>query len=205
MENKFSIPNVGRCDLGDETFSQLLERMGIGKWDILLVGDGSGSLQERACGWGCVSIERKTMHRRLWYGGCNSGTVNVAEIMAYMSPLSYFANEQRKTGQQFSSLDVHILTDSSYVGSHLASRNSRAKSNSSLWQIFRQFDSGGLVLHWHHIPRDTVALNKIADIVSKLARVCLLSDADIADQLRKIDGLRDSENPIYSANPNFDL
>src|SRR4051812_31047554 len=65
------------------TLAGLLARLGIGSWDFVIVGDGSGSGYHSEAGWAAVSVERATGERLVWDGAVNRGTVNFAEVMAY--------------------------------------------------------------------------------------------------------------------------
>ena len=168
-----------------ESLDALRERLGIVEWDFLLVGDGSGSTWDRECGWGCVSIERETMHRRSWHGAMNSGTVNFAEMMAYLQPLTWYVSrelQQRKSGKKVQVRHVHIVTDSSYVGGLKASPDLLTGPNGALWQVFKQFTSQGILIRWHWIRRETVELNQFADRLSKAARINL-KDKDLPAQV----------------------
>ena len=160
-----------------ETLDQLLERLGIHKYDFLLVGDGSGSQWGFECGWGCVSIDGSTFERRAWHGAMNTGTVNFAEMMAYLQPLCWYVNREMLNRKQpdypVIVRHIHILTDSQYVKNKGSHKNMTSGPNSALWQIFKQFGSYGMKIHWHWIRRDTVDLNKYADLLSKAARVNL--------------------------------
>lgn len=88
-----------------ETLEALLERLGIDNYDLLLVGDGSGSGWKLECGWGCVSIERSTLERRAWYGAMSAGTVNFAEMMAYLQPLCWYVSRDAEQSSRLSCRD----------------------------------------------------------------------------------------------------
>lgn len=160
-----------------ETLDQLLERLNIEKWDLLLIGDGSGSNWNFECGWGCVSIEHDTLARRAWYGAMSAGTVNFAEVMAYLQPLGWYVNREmlrrKKVTYKVQTRHIHIITDSQYVRNKGSSKDLLAGKNGALWQVFRQFGAQGMMLHWHWIPRETVELNRFADQLSKAARLNL--------------------------------
>lgn len=169
MSSKLSAPE-------NESLEQLLERLQIEHWDLLLVGDGSGCTWQHECGWGCVSIEQKTLTRRDWCGSMNFGTVNVAEAMAYLQPLCWYMDREIRRHKQKGKVQmrqVHILTDSSYLansGKKPASLIVGGK-NGPLWSLFKQFSCHGMLLHWHWIRRDTVELNRFVDQLSKTARL----------------------------------
>lgn len=160
-------------DSRSRTLEELLAAEKIKTWDILIVGDGSGSNWDREAGWAATSVERVTMERKVWAGAMNRGTVNVAEVMAYLQPLEWFAareRDRRQKKQPTRAYQVHILTDSEYCRQAGASGGVGAGTNAGLWAAFGAFARLGFVLHWHHIPRNSCGLHEFADSVSKLAR-----------------------------------
>lgn len=154
-----------------ETLEALLGRLEIAAWDFLIVGDGSGSDWKRGAGWASISIERATMERRAWYGAVNFGTVNFAEIMAYLQPLNWLA--AREEGKH-RAVRVHIVTDSMYCKNKGHSRNGAAPGkNAGLWTILDAYTRQGLVTYWHHADREDVMLNRFVDRLSRAARLAL--------------------------------
>src|SRR4051812_7107961 len=98
-----------------ETLERLIARLGIAKWDYLVVGDGSGSTWDRGAGWGSVVVERDTDVRTVFGGAVNRGTVNFGEIMAALQPLEFLASreyQRRKASGRTRTVYVHVLTDS---------------------------------------------------------------------------------------------
>ena len=185
----------------DELLPDLLERFGIEHWDWLLIGDGSGLKHTNTAGWGCVAVHRRTFRRYAFWGVMNCGTVNFAEIMAYLQPLSFIAAEEaaaRPKGQHQAIRDVHIITDSQYCAQQGQRNVGAAKCNASLWQVFSAYERNGLALHWHHAPRTDVALNLYADALSKAARQL----AVVHDAVRQVDR-RDGDEILnaYHYNP----
>jgi ribonuclease HI len=170
------------------------------EWDFLIVGDGSGSNWNYQSGWASISIEKETLKRRAWYGAMNCGTVNFSEMMAYLQPLNWYvaaeANRRSKSGKvRFR--DVHIVTDSKYCRDRGESPDSAPRRNSALWRVFDEFKRHGLLLHWHWIPRASVALNVYADKLSKEARLAL-KNSDVQDV---VDGGFDNYQNVYDCNP----
>lgn len=157
-----------------ESLQDLLTRLHIKEWDFLVVGDGSGSNWGYPAGWAAVSIENTTLARQEWWGTVNRGTVNFAEIMAYMQFLNWLGareDDRRANGKRRRVLNVHIITDSQYcerTGSSAVKGNVR--KNSVLWAAFDVFARQGILLHWHWLKREDIALNQYADKLSKLAR-----------------------------------
>ena len=195
-----NIPSLS--DIEREDFEKMLERLGIDSWDWILIGDGSGSNWDYQCGWGCVSIERDTFERRVWAGCMSQGTVNFAEMMAYLQPLTWFnAQEDAKrkhTGKARRPKQIHIITDSDYVRSQGESGDMMPKRNGALWRIFEDFVRQGLVLNWHWVRRETVGLNIYADLISKSARG-LIKDNPIQERVETVNGT--VTKTVYNYNP----
>jgi len=131
----------------------------------------------------------------------NCGTVNFAEMMAYLQPLNWYAsvelnNRKKSGGVRFR--NVHIITDSKYCGEQGAKKDLFPKKNSALWKIFGDFQRHGILLHWHWIPRDTVELNAYADKLSKDARKAI---AELRDRLEAKDLADGDVQAPYFYNP----
>ena len=151
----------------------LLERLQIkpDEWDWLLIGDGSGSNWNTSAGWGVISVCRRTGNREAWWGGMSKGTVNLAEMLAYIQPLSWIAAERKRLKQK-SFIRVHIITDSQYCQGQ-GDKGQAAlspKANGALWRIFDDFERRGIILTWHWLEREACELNLLADAISKQAR-----------------------------------
>lgn len=161
-------------DQTQSSLEQLLGSLGVKTWDMLLVGDGSGSRWGYECGWASVAVLPDEMKRYLFFGGLNCGTVNIAEMMAYMTPLLWFEARERAKSQDGrppkAVYHIHILTDSEYVEQRGEGGQLNFKRNQALWAVFEMFNRRGFMLHWHWKPRDTTALNKLSDCLSKLSR-----------------------------------
>ena len=159
-----------------ESLEQLLNRLQIqpNEWDLLLVGDGSGSKWGYPIGWGCVAVYPNRLDRKVYWGCASSGTVNIAESLAYLIPLTEFAkdtHDQAKVNKRNEPKNVHIVTDSEYARRRGEGSGSiDFKKNSAIWAGLEMFNRQGIFLHWHHKPREDVALNRYADAVSKEAR-----------------------------------
>jgi ribonuclease HI len=152
--------------------TELLSQLKIDNWDMLLIGDGSGSNWEWECGWGCISIEKEGLEFRKWYGAFSKGTVNVAEMMAYVHPLCWYLERElkiRKEQKITRVRHVHIITDSAYVAE--GGKNKSANlANSPLWSVFRSLEAHGIKLEKHWIPRNSCSWNALADQLSKVSR-----------------------------------
>lgn len=165
-----SVNNKPEPLVGAEEFHAMLHRVGVPRdgWDTILVGDGSGSIATRPCGWACIQVDRATMMRTVWHGWQNRGTVNHAELFAYLGPLLLLAGSERKDFHR-----VYILTDSQYSAfSGNAKKDiSTIKANRPLWAALRAAETAGVVVKWIFIDRDTVELNVFADELSRYSRL----------------------------------
>lgn len=167
----------------------------------MIIGDGSGSNWTRESGWASVSIDRTTLERRVWFGSMNCGTVNFAEMMAYLQPLNWYAAVEltkRKKSKSVQFKNVHIITDSKYCAEQGVKKDTSPNKNSGLWRIFSDFQRHGILIHWHWIPRDTVELNIYADKLSKEARKSI---AELKKRMKENDTDTSSPAIEYTFNP----
>lgn len=146
------------------TIQHVLDHFQIKKWDYLLLGDGSGSAWGRPIGWACVLIERRSGMRLPFYGACNEGTVNFAELMAYVMPLTYI-DTKRVSGK---ALDVHIITDSEYTQKN--SHRLTPDKNAGLIGAIQAFRRKGICTTFHWMRRNTHPITELVDDLSKKAR-----------------------------------
>ncbi len=183
----------------DASIEQILDYFKVVSWDLLLVGDGSGTKWNSGIGigWGCISIEKLSFQRVLWYGAANNGTVNIAEAMAYMMPLLYYVGQWKTTTQP---RNVHIVTDSSYVAASGPKSNLPGQELNSVWDVYRQFARHGVKLHWHWLRRDSIDLNKVVDELSRQSRV-LLMQSEVPHQAETITGLDHMQANVFDGQP----
>lgn len=157
-----------------EPLEQLLRRFNIGRWDYLIVGDGSGSGWGGQVGWASVVVEANTLARTVFAGGMNRGTVNIGEIMAYLQPLEFLSSQEikrREETKRHRAVYVHILTDSQYCRNTGNVGGRMARANAGLWAVFDAFKRHGFVIRWHWVKRETCGLNSYCDKVSRLVRL----------------------------------
>lgn len=124
-------------------------------------------------GWACVLLEHDAMERKVFYGAANDGTINIGELLAYLVPLTWYANkvfDERKKSKRNDVRHVHIITDSQYAQSR-GELGGIPVANSSLFYAFAFFNRLGIQLHWHWVERETVELNRYVDGLSKAARL----------------------------------
>jgi ribonuclease HI len=152
--------------------AEFLTARGVEDWDWCLFGDGSGSSWERACAWATVACERKTRLLKTFAGAANAGTVNVAEMLAYATPLLWIAdyadlwNHDRAPAP----LKIVVCSDSEYVVKARQGLHQTNPIHGVLTEIVKKLERRGAVLTWLHLPRITHPNNKVADAVCGLLR-----------------------------------
>ena len=154
----------------DQNLHQVLWSLGIDKdrWDHVLFGDGSGNTWEKPCGWACTMVSRISRHRRVFYGSMSHGTNVTAELMAYLHPLFWLAEQPVNSHR---GTNVHIVTDCRPLVTMWKSQH--RKTNKLIWSAMSQIQKLGLRLEFHWIPRDTYQLNQFADALSRYSRLHL--------------------------------
>lgn len=156
-----------------EHLQTLLDRLQIADWDLLLIGDGSGSGWATANGWAATLIERQTRLRRLFYGAMNCGSNNLAEAMPYLQAMIWY-NQNRSQGQLSSVTRVTIITDSDVIAIHgtkTADLNQPIPRHfSPIWAAFRELMRNGYQFTFRWSRRESSDLNRVADAIAGLAR-----------------------------------
>jgi len=184
-----------------EPLDKLLKRLEITEWDWLLIGDGSASNWKYGCGWASTSITRETMDRKVWFGVMNYGTVNIAEMMAYLQPLEWYAtneaNLRKRRKRRRRIRRVHIVTDSEYCRDQARRGDQRPKHHGAMWRMMEDFQRKGILLTWHWRERDDVELNRYADALSKAARLFLKEN----DVQKMVVGPNGEPRTPYEFNP----
>ena len=182
------------------TLFDVLRELGVGEedWDVLLIGDGSGTDWKNSIGFSCVLIDHFGNYRVPFFGGLNTGTSQLAELLPYMLALTWYKSgpgkqrkEYRKSRQE--SVMVHVITDNQNLA-NWGNRQARRNAYPEFWAVYDYFESSGFSFHWHWMPRTKVGLNRLTDMVAAAMRK-LLEGATLPDGslVRDVD--------LYSINP----
>lgn len=143
-------------------FEQLATSLGEPLFDLMLVGDGSGTEVQTPCGWACQSYWRPSGQVKEHYGAASGGTSNFAELWPYVHVLSVFHAARNKNGASPPPPRVLIVSDSELTcrcGDGTYSR----KANLSLWAAIDCFVQLGYSIRWRHVPRNSNPLSKASD------------------------------------------
>ena len=149
----------------------LLDRLRVPEyWDLIMVGDGSGSGWESPGGWCGIMLERDRETGLVKYhkpaiGGVNRGSINWLEAMPYWHMLREY-NHNTETAPP---IDVFIFSDSKWVVEAMSGKF-RLKSHRDMRAVFRMYQQDGYRLNWTHVPREVLALNSLADRIATTGR-----------------------------------
>jgi hypothetical protein len=78
----FSVTDATRLD-------ELATDLQLPNFDLLLMGDGSGTVYREPAGWACLAYDRRRGDVRLHLGGMSCGTNNAAELLPFLQALWY--------------------------------------------------------------------------------------------------------------------
>jgi ribonuclease HI len=179
-----NLKRVEPSDIANAPIHDILRQCNIFHWDLMIVGDGSGSQCDNACGWSSVLIDRATGNRRLFGGHANAGSINFAESMPFIQALTWYDHfyGQHLNKSKAGLCDVHIITDSQTVANMgnqavTAKRVSRSMTYlTSFISAFMKFKYG---FTWHWMPRNEYTLTELVDRLSKQHRITAQTGRDI--------------------------
>jgi ribonuclease HI len=144
--------------------------------DILMIGDGSGSMAEQPGGWAVniIEMEREShlpVRGTLLAGGQTQASINFLEAATYwygLHHLHYVLGWDKRVKPDNPAYVV-IVTDSEWTAQAMGGA-CRLKAHKDLKTMFDLYRSWGYLLYWHHTVRDKILLNNLADVMSASAR-----------------------------------
>lgn len=160
----------------------LLDRLGIQPdWDLLIIGDGSGSGWQGPCGWAALLVCRNhlvqgRLGRRLFAGAMTLGSVNMAESMPYLEALSWYdATLGRDSGRP--AFNAHLVTDSQVIANWVQRAGGGAKpprSGAGFVGAVQAWQAHGYRFRAHWAPRMSTGFNWACDLIAGLCRRAVL-------------------------------
>ncbi len=172
-----------------ELLQAILDKARITEWDILIIGDGSGTGWDDANAYASVLVDRETRGRKTCWGGNRYGSINLAEMEAYLKPLFWFDNTYgRERLKRKSPLHVHIISDSQVTCTHgtkaaMLEGPLPDVSHRPMWAAMRELARMGYYLRYHWAPRCTSGLNMLSDLIAGLSRAELLNQDEAIEGL----------------------
>lgn len=145
----------------------LAEKLNLPGYDLLLIGDGSGTTYSQPAGWACVAYDVFTAQTTVHVGGLSCGTNNFAELAPFLQALWH---DHQDHGQAVNRrVRVTIVSDIEVTvrcGNRQYSRN----ANACLWAGIAWFEEHGYELTWVHVRRNSNEWNTWVDYVAGVSR-----------------------------------
>jgi ribonuclease HI len=140
-----------------------IEELDLPEFDILLLGDGSGSTVATPCGW-FVTMFTKGGGETTHFGGTNGGTNNYAELAPYLHALWRFHVETfGNDGDMPSSPVKVVIVSDSEVTVRCGNKEYARRANGCLWAQLAWFERNGYAIYWRHVARNTTSYHARAD------------------------------------------
>jgi ribonuclease HI len=136
-------------------------------FDLLLVGDGSGTVYDRPAGWACVAYDRRRRQAVIHAGSVTGGTNNFAELAPYIQALWH--HDQEHGPAIVTPVRVQVVSDSELTVRCGAGRYAR-RANGCLWAAVEWFERHGYRLAWRHVRRNSNAWSAWTDPQAGTAR-----------------------------------
>lgn len=160
-----------------DTLQKLIQsiHVPVDNWDLILIGDGSGSKWNNPGGWACAMIVRARRTGDVHYltpfvGAVSRGPINWLEAMPYWHALRHhFYDMGGKELCAAGGVEVHIVSDSEWVVKSMSGRWN-TKTHGDMLALFNYFRHQGYRIWWHHYHRDVVKMNSIVDRLAVNAR-----------------------------------
>lgn len=191
-----------------QTLPDLLNHLRIQTWDVVIIGDGSGSGWDIGVGWAAGLVDRYSNARKLFFGGMNCGTVTLGEIFPYLHAMVWYVSKdgpgkarRKQAAARGRCVEVHIITDSQVVVTHGSNPGSR-RAHRELWASMDAYAHSGYNIHYHHVGRDVIDMNILMDEVARCAREALKNVVPTAiEKLQKAYPGLPSNVSIYDFSP----
>ena len=160
------------------TTIKILEEFGVppAAWDVLIVGDGSGTGWNNSCGWASILIDKRSQLRKSLLGGMNAGTSYLAELLPYVQALSWYIDgpgrallADKRAADLTATVNVHIITDAEVVARQGSGKISRRKGR-PYWAMMEALEDNGFTFSWHWLKRSKIELNQLCDYLASLSR-----------------------------------
>jgi ribonuclease HI len=171
------------------TLERLAQRLGLADFDLLLVGDGSGTVYDRPAGWACVAYDRRKRSAVLHAGATSGGTNNFAELFPYVQALWHHHQDHDQAPTL--PVRVSIVSDSELTVRCGSGRYAR-RANGCLWAAVSWFEQNGYQLSWRHVPRNSSAWGALTDAVAGRMRLLMAEALADAHLCGDHDGARSS-------------
>lgn len=148
-----------------DVVKKLVNELSLASYDILLIGDGSGTVFDDASGWSCFIYDFVKDSLTNIAGGATIGTNNHAELVPYINALWYDFYQGPKTFPRY----VEIISDSELTVRAGKREYSRSYAE-ILWASIDKAEALGYKINWNHIRRNTNDISTKCDEIAKQLR-----------------------------------
>lgn len=158
-----------------------------------MVGDGSGTGWNDACGWATALIDNHMKTGRFYTGAANLGSINLAEQLPYFQAVLHWraSGGGKELLERRGVVHTHIVTDSQVIANHGAQaadfNQMLPKTQGPLWAGWRELAREGFVFTFHWAPRESSLLNQACDLLASMARKAVMTQSRqfLTDELRQ--------------------
>lgn len=154
-----------------QAFESLASQLNVADFQLMLVGDGSGTYFNLPCGWACASYFRPTGSIKRHFGGATGGTNNYAELAPFLHVLWVFhAAREKKYGNKNKPPVKILAVSDSEITVKCGNREYMRWANRALWFQLDWYVANGYHVVWKHVPRNSNPINVWADAQAGVIR-----------------------------------
>ena len=150
----------------------IAKELSLPEFDLLLIGDGSGTTTQESCGWACVAWNKIADTIDMHSGAMSCGTNNFAELIPYVQAMWHFDQSYRKIATPGVKGRIEIVSDSE-VTVKCGNKEYTRKGNACLWGGVEWFENNGYAIHWTHVYRNTNVFSKKCDWFAGETRIAI--------------------------------
>lgn len=129
-------------------------------YDVLLLGDGSGTIASKASAWSCFRYLKDVNKLEFHYGAHSLGTNNYVELLPYFTVLWLDLYERHATPRR-----VQIVSDSELTVRQ-GRREYQRNANGFLWNGLDYLESVGYNIMYKHVARNSNVLHAACDALA---------------------------------------
>ncbi len=152
----------------------ILVEAGKPAWDVLFIGDGSGTDISKPAGWAVTSIDRYSGSRHVQIGSYSNATVNFVEAECYIHALRY--DLQVRMGGKLNRARRVVIFSDSEVTVRTGNGQYQPSYQPEVWLVYAYYRSLGYQITFFSLPRETNPLHSVMD---KLSRSCRTTTLDV--------------------------